>query len=102
MKRQYLLLLVFAGLIALFNACNMGAEYKALIVTGQNNHNWKASSPILKQLLEQTGLFSADIVKTPEKKGDMNAFNPNFSKYDVVVLDYNGDSWSEKNQCRLC
>ena len=98
MKKQYLLVLSFAVLIALFNACKMGSEYKALIVTGQNNHNWKASSPILKQLLEQTGLFSADILKTPEKKGDMNTFNPKFSKYDVIVLDYNGDSWSDKTK----
>lgn len=98
MRKQYLLLLVFAGLVALFNACKMGAEYKALIVTGQNNHNWKASSPILKQVLEQTGLFSADIVTSPDNKGDMNTFDPNFSKYDVVVLDYNGKPWSEKTK----
>ena len=98
MRKQYLLVFVFAGLIALFNACKMGSDYKALIVTGQNNHNWKASSPVLKQLLEQTGLFSANIALTPEKKGDMTTFNPDFSKYDVVVLDYNGDSWSEKTK----
>ncbi|MEI6678995.1 MAG: ThuA domain-containing protein [Mariniphaga sp.] len=98
MRKQYLLVLVFAGLVALFSACKMGAEYKALIVTGQNNHNWKASSPILKQLLEQTGLFSADIATSPDNKGDINTFEPNFSKYDVVVIDYNGKSWSEKTK----
>jgi len=98
MKKQYLLILAFAGFFALFNSCKLSAEYKALIVTGQNNHNWKASSPIIKQVLEQTGLFSADIAKTPESKGDMNTFAPNFSNYDVVVLDYNGDSWSDKTK----
>ena len=98
MKKQYLLILAFAVSIALFYSCQKSAEYKALIVTGQNNHNWKASSPILKQLLEQTGLFSAEIVKTPEKGGDMNTFNPDFSKYNVVVIDYNGESWSEKTK----
>ena len=98
MRKQYLLVLVFAGLIALFNACKMGSQYKALIVTGQNNHNWKASSPILKQLLEQTGLFSVDVALSPDNKGDMNTFEPNFSKYDVVVIDYNGKSWSDKTK----
>lgn len=98
MKKQYLFILAFAVSIALFYSCQKSAEYKALIVTGQNNHNWKASSPILKQLLEQTGLFSAEIVKTPEKGGDMNTFNPDFSKYNVVVIDYNGESWSEKTK----
>lgn len=98
MKKQCLLILAFAGLIAILNACHYGGHYKALVVTGQNNHNWKASSPILKQLLEQTEIFTAEIIKTPDKGGDMNTFNPDFSKYDVVVLDYNGDSWSEKTK----
>ena len=98
MKKQYLLILVFAGLLTVFNSCQKSANYRALIVTGQNNHNWKASSPILKTLLEQTGLFAADIAQSPAKGGDMNTFTPNFSKYDVVVIDYNGDSWSEKTK----
>ena len=67
-----------------------------MIITGQNNHNWKASSPVLKQILDETGLFSSEIMITPEKGGDMKTFNPDFSKYKLVVLDYNGDSWSEK------
>ena len=98
MKKQYLLIVAFMALLTIFNACQKGAEYRALIVTGQNNHNWKASSPILKQLLEQTGLFTADIAISPEKKGDMTTFNPDFSKYNVVVIDYNGDSWNDKTK----
>jgi len=98
MKKQYLIVLIFAGLLTVFNACQKGTAYKALIVTGQNNHNWKSSSPILQKLLEQTGLFTAEIAKSPEKGGDMNSFNPNFSKYSVIVIDYNGDSWSEKTK----
>ena len=98
MKKKYLLILVFAGLLAVFNSCQKSTSYRALVVTGQNNHNWKVSSPILKQLLEQTGLFSADIALTPEKGGDMNTFAPKFSNYDVVVIDYNGESWSDKTK----
>ena len=98
MKKYNLLLFVFIGLLTIFGSYLKAAEYKALIVTGQNNHKWKASSPILKQLLEQTGLFSADIIKTPEKGGDMSTFNPDFSKYSLVVLDYNGDSWTDKTE----
>jgi type 1 glutamine amidotransferase len=98
MKKQYLLIFVFAGLLAVFNSCQKSAAYKALIVTGQNNHKWETSSPILKELLDQTGLFSTAIIKTPDKGGDMNSFNPNFSDYNVVVIDYNGDPWSEKTK----
>ena len=96
MKKQYLLLIIVAGLLTFFSACNTESGYKTLIITGQNNHDWKTSSPILKQILDETGLFSSEVLITPDKGGDMNTFNPDFSKYKLVVLDYNGDSWSEK------
>ncbi|MHC4618791.1 MAG: family 16 glycoside hydrolase [Planctomycetota bacterium] len=66
------------------------AGLKALIVNGQNNHGWQRSSPILKQILEQTGLFEVDVATSPPKGGDMRGFKPDFAEYDVVVLDYNG------------
>ena len=34
------------------------APMKALVVDGQNGHNWKETTPILKGLLEETGLFT--------------------------------------------
>jgi type 1 glutamine amidotransferase len=96
MKKQYLLYIVAAGLFTLLSACKNESGYKTLIITGQNNHNWKASSPVLKQILDETGLFSTEIMTTPDKGGDMKTFDPDFSKYKLVVIDYNGDSWSEK------
>jgi uncharacterized protein len=96
MKRQNLFILLIAGLLVTFSACKEGITYKTLIITGQNNHNWKASSPVLQQILDGTGMFKSEIMITPEKGGDMNTFNPDFSKYKLVVLDYNGDSWSDK------
>ena len=95
MKKHYLIL-VAAALFAFLSACKNEARFNTLIITGQNNHLWKASSPILKQILDETGMFSSEIMITPEKGGDMNTFNPDFSKYKLVVLDYNGDSWSDK------
>jgi type 1 glutamine amidotransferase len=96
MKKQYLFFILAALLLTFFTSCKKQGHYDALIITGQNNHNWKASNPILKQLLDQTGLFTSEIMITPEKGGDMTTFNPNFSKYDLVVLDYNGDPWTAK------
>jgi len=72
---------------------------KALIVTGQNNHDWKTSSPILKTVLEDTGLFSVDVATTPEAGAPgMENFSPDFKDYNVVVLDYVGDAWSDATQ----
>jgi uncharacterized protein len=96
MKKQYLFLIVIAGFLTFFSACKKETGFKTLIITGQNNHNWKASSPILKQILDETGLFTSEIMITPDKGGDMSTFSPDFSKYKLVVLDYNGDSWSDK------
>ncbi len=96
MKKQLLLLIIVTGLLSFISSCNKESGYKTLIITGQNNHDWKTSSPILKQILDETGLFSSEVMITPDKGGDMAAFNPDFSKYKLVVLDYNGDSWSDK------
>ena len=96
MKKQYLLIIA-AVLLTFISSCKEEtASYKTLIITGQNNHNWQASSPVLKQILENTGMFTAEILQTPEEGGDMNIFDPDFSKYKLVVLDYNGDPWSDK------
>jgi uncharacterized protein len=81
--------------IVSFTGCTKDSAYKTLIITGQNNHNWQASSPVLKQILDETGMFKCDILTTPAQGGDMSVFKPDFTKYRLVVLDYNGDSWSE-------
>jgi len=39
---------------------------KVLIITGQNNHNWKENSPIIKWILEDSGRFTVDMSTTPE------------------------------------
>ena len=96
MKRKYIILIVLAGLFGIFSSCKKETGYNTLIITGQNNHNWQVSSPLLKQILDETGLFTSEIMKTPAAGGDMNTFNPDFSKYKLVVIDYNGDSWNEK------
>jgi len=96
MKKSYFLLLLLAGFLFFSAVQIQAANYKALIVTGQSNHYWEGSFPILKELLVQTNLFTVDVAKTPAKGGDMSAFQPDFKKYNIVVVDYNGESWSAK------
>jgi len=75
--------------------------YKALIVTGQNAHDWKGTTPVLKQILEETGLFAVDVAVSPPKGEDMSNFKPNFAAYDVVVSNYQGDPWPEETKQAL-
>lgn len=69
---------------------------KALIVDGQNNHNWQETTPELKKLLEETGLFTVDVVTTPAKGEDFSRFRPVFAGYNVVVMNYTGDDWPQE------
>lgn len=73
-------------------------KYRTLIVNGQNNHNWEIGSVAMEKILEGSGLFTVDVATSPEKGADMSSFNPNFSAYDLVVLDYNGDEWNEETK----
>ncbi len=72
------------------------ASLKVLIVDGQNNHNWKDTTPILKKYLEETKLFTVDVATTSAK--GTAGFAPDFGKYDVIVSNYNGESWPDSTQ----
>jgi len=90
-----LILTLSAVLLFTAESCAKTREpIKALIVTGQNNHNWKVSNVAIKQTLENSGLFTVDVAISPAQGEDMSAFHPDFKAYKVVVLDYNGDRWS--------
>ena len=69
---------------------------RALLLNGQSHHGWKASSPLVKQLLEQTDLFSVDVATRPPRGSDMGSFRPNFAAYDLLILDDGGEPWAEE------
>ncbi len=68
-------------------------QLKALIVDGQNNHDWKTTTPILKAALESSGLFTVDVATSPPAGQKMDDFKPDFANYAVVVSNYNGAMW---------
>ena len=93
-------------LIILFSFLCIGAvsarkPIKTLLITGQNNHNWEVSHVVLKQILEESGRFAVDYAISPEKGADMSGFVLDFTPYQLVVLDYNGDAWPEETNRRF-
>jgi len=119
-----------AVLVCLFAACASDnnppsvaekQKIKALLVDGQNNHKvWPKSTVMLKQYLEESGLFEVDVYRsTLMWRGEDHPvylalhsdhrhthvenpvvdpnFAPNFSDYDVVVSNfgYNSGDWPE-------
>jgi uncharacterized protein len=71
---------------------------KALIIDGQNNHDWKATTPVLKTILEETGLFGVEVATAPGKSVEMSSFKPAFGKYRLLISNYNGEPWSQETQ----
>jgi type 1 glutamine amidotransferase len=88
---------VLIALLSLGTA-RAAAPLKALILDGQNNHDWKSSTPHLKQVIEATGLFAVDVATAPGKGGDMGTFRPKFADYQVVVSNYNGERWTKETE----
>lgn len=85
--------LIIAGLGGPASAAD---TLRLLIVDGQNNHNWREMTPPMKQSLEATGRFTVDVATTPDKNAPRvawDSFRPEFSKYDVVLSNYNGQRW---------
>jgi len=66
----------------------------ALIVDGQNNHDWKTTTPLIQKILEGSGRFAVEVATS----GVVSEFRPAFADYDVVVLNYNGEMWSEETR----
>ena len=86
---------VAAGL-ALVGQAVAAEKISVLIIDGQHNHNWKATTPIVKDMLLKTERFTVDVATTPPKgapKEDWEKFKPDFSKCQVVVMNYAGDAW---------
>jgi type 1 glutamine amidotransferase len=111
---RYLGRIALGGLLALAasSSAAAGDKIKVLIVDGQNNHNWQATTPHLKKILEDSGRFVIDVATTPRPpqgktasaedmkkyRDEMARFRPDFAKYDVVLSNYNGDSWPEQTR----
>jgi len=51
-------------------------------------HQWQITTPVLRRQLEDTGLFSIEVVTAPAPGADFAAFKPDFTRYRTVVLNY--------------
>ena len=79
-------------------------KLRLLIVDGQNNHNWRATTQVLRSFLARTGRFSVEVVTSPPPRGTDTAwsrFRPAFDKFDVVLSNYNGQAWPAPVQAGL-
>jgi type 1 glutamine amidotransferase len=74
------------------------ARIKVLLLDGASGgpyHNWRLTTPVLKAELEETGLFEVTVVTAPQSNGDFTNFKPDFSHFQVIVLNYDAPDWPE-------
>ena len=86
-----LLIFLYAGL-----AYAAGSHIRVLLIDGESAgpyHNWQLTTPILKQELEETGLFDVTVATAPHADGDFGNFKPEFSRYRVVVSNLDSAQW---------
>jgi hypothetical protein len=59
-------------------------------------HNWPIVTNVLKKELDEVGLFDVDIVTAPPAGSDFSNFKPDWSKYQVIVFNYDApaERWS--------
>ncbi|MFV0419347.1 MAG: ThuA domain-containing protein [Dysgonomonas sp.] len=102
MKTLNIRISILIGLLLFLSSASFAAKpIKTLLITGQNNHHWQVSHVVLKQILENSGLFVVDFAITPKEGGDMSDFIIDFTPYQLVVLDYVGDNWPQQTRERF-
>ena len=82
------------GLVAV--ALAQAAPIRVMLLDGQSGgpyHDWRATTPVLKKQLEQTGLFQVDVVTAPASGGDFSSFHPDFKNYQVIVSILDSPDW---------
>lgn len=89
-----------ASFLLLASAVTLSAadKIKVLIVDGQNNHKWDITTPVLKHALESSGAFTVDVSTSPPKGSPpeaWHAFKPDFTAYQAIVSNYNGEPWPQ-------
>ncbi len=73
----------------LFSAHLAGKEpVRMLILSGQNNHEWQKTTPVLEKIYRESGLFTVAVTNRPDtlKLSD-------YKKYKVIVGNWN--SWPD-------
>jgi len=63
-------------------------KLRVLILTGRNNHEWRATTPFLREVLERSGRFD---VRVTEEPSGLRA--ETLKPYDVLISNYCGPRW---------
>ena len=72
------------ALLLLAAQVGVAAPLRVLMLSGANNHDWRATTPVLKQILEEEERFAVEV------ETNVAGMKPAvFSKYDVILSNFN-------------
>ena len=98
-----IILLFLCCVLCILNLSNSDdalSAIRVMLLDGQQarSHPWEPTSPVIEKFLEETGLFDVDQVTSPAMGEDFSNFKPDFSQYQVIVMNYdtNDDQWPEE------
>lgn len=91
--------LLIAALAAVPSAA--APRIKVMLLDGEQGgpyHAWQETTPYLKKMLDQAGIFDVQVVTAPPAGGDFSAFKPTWQDYNVVVANYDvpDERWSDE------
>src|SRR5258706_5048302 len=69
-------------------AAGPGKPVSVLIVDGMNNHDWQTATREIKEMLLASKQFTVDV--STARIDDWDAWKPEFSRYQVVINNFNG------------
>jgi uncharacterized protein len=81
MRNTWLLL---AALVISGDAWAAEAQLRVLILSGENNHDWRETTPKLKSILTASGRFAIDVTEHPERCDAQT-----LSRYDALLSNWN-------------
>jgi uncharacterized protein len=79
------------ALTTAFGFARAASPIRVMLLDGESAgsyHKWRLTSPVLKKVLDETGLFAVDVVTAPPAGSDVSGFAPDFPRYQVVVMNY--------------
>jgi uncharacterized protein len=95
------LLLAILPALLLAATAMAASPIKVMLLDGEQGgpyHAWQETTPYLKKMLEETKLFQVDVVTAPPAGGNFTDFRPEWTKYKVVVANYDApdERWPDE------
>ena len=96
--RRRLVALIAGPLLIVASASGTRAPYRVMILDGESAgayHDWRHVTPVLRTMLDETGLFDVTVTTAPRATGELTGFDPRFAEYQAVVMNYDapGERW---------